>query len=53
MLTEEAKQKILEAVKDELTRVNFGKIILELGIKDGRVINFNTETRKSINIYQK
>ena len=53
MLPEEIKTKLLREIEDEIKRVPFGKLFVEISILHGKVVNIQTETRKSINIIQK
>ena len=53
MLTDTIKQKLFEMINEELPRVKYGTIYVELIIQDGKVGRITTDTRKSMKIYQK
>lgn len=53
MLPEHIKEKVIDMVEQELPRVTFGTIYVELIIQNGKVERITTDTRKSMKVYQK
>jgi hypothetical protein len=53
MLPDSIKEKMQEMIEQELPRVKYGAIYVELYIQDGKVERITTDTRKSMKIYQK
>lgn len=49
-LTKEQKEQILSFIESEATRIGYGKVIFDVTVLAGKVVNIQGETRRSLDL---
>lgn len=49
-MPDETEKKILQFVRTEADRMQFGKVLIECTVMKGRVTNIQGETKRSMNV---
>ena len=53
MLDEQIQNQILEFIRNEATRIKYGKLYIELSVIDSNVLDMEVETKKRIHLKTK
>jgi hypothetical protein len=51
-MSKEEKDKIIKFIEEEKSRIMFGKLLIEITIRDNMIIFIQGETKRSVNLLQ-